>query len=244
MKKSTPAFQLYPVKNVNIVYYPKQKKWYPIEDNNQDSIFIKGLGHKKITKTWKFKIIDSLPDEFTAEQLKNIYNEYGFNVVQGMVSSYENSNHSLFYDHSIYLDYVKYELLNVCKYGKLYDEFTDKFQKIGDEFIHKLYENGYSVKGHFLYYKSKLIDSDIKLHILQYIEHSLFRMVLISPSFDPIRFDTTLRKLILGQYSDYKEANRVLNEEIVSVKDRIKYLSNSKIADDVASIFNWDWNRE
>jgi hypothetical protein len=52
--------------------------------------------------------------------------------------------------------------------------------------------------------------------------------------FDPIKWDELLVKLIAARRN-----SRTILDKYVSVKDRIKFLTTQKIADDFEQIFKW-----
>lgn len=270
MKKMTTAYQLDRITEpVTIALNPADKKWYPIDGIYKDNehgiykdneLFIMGKGRVKINK-WKKETLNPLP-ELKAEFLKPIYDQYGLNVAMGMINGWGGS--SLYHDNSYGLNGTKYEVINMALLGKQYDDFTDKVQVIGDNFIQGLCSNGFMIQGTMekgsLWYDYKdennfgsLVGSvgiyeRVKLHPLQHIEHVLGIAVIgcrSLPQFDPISFDSLLVKLLMSRYykdneegnSGYEKADKMLNE-IVSVKDRIAHLSSQKSADEIESIFN------
>ena len=265
MNKMTHAYQLGAMTTPTTIALDKKNKiWYPLNDAHYkdtkwaNELFVSGKGTFKIAK-WKREIIQPL-EVLTAEALKPIYDKYGFNAVLGMVKGWSNS--SMFHDHSIGLSYVQYEVLNMALIGKPYDTFTDKVQEIGDHFVEELLKNGFKLEGNIvkgsLWYNyvdennyGKLVGfvglyEKIHLHPLQYIEHNIgrsFMSVRMPPNFDPISFDEMLMKLFQAKYYD-KEADDAFKKsedmlkEIVSTKDRIAHLTNDKVAEEIASIFD------
>lgn len=257
----TTAYQLERMTEpVRIALNPADKKWYPINGiYKDDELFIMGKGRVKIGK-WKKETLNPLP-ELKAEFLKPIYDLYGINVAMGMISGW--GGVSLYHDNSYGLNGTKYEVINMALLGKQYDDFTDKVQVIGDNFIQGLCSNGFMIQGTMekgsLWYDYKdennygcLVGSvgiyeRVRLHPLQHIEHFLGMAVIgcrILPQFDPISFDSLLVKLFMSRYykdnegnSRFEKADKMLNE-IVSVKDRIAHLSSQKSADEIASIFS------
>ena len=265
MNKMTHAYQLGAMTiPTTLVFNKKNNTWYPLNDaHNKDTkweneLFVSGEGHFKVSK-WKKEIIQPL-ETLTAEGLKPIYDKYGLNAVLGMVKGWGSC--SLFHDNSMGLSYVKYEVLNMALIGKPYDTFTDKVQEIGNHFIEALLNNGFTIQGNIakgsLWYN--YVDENnygylagfvglyekIQLHPLQYLDHYIgrsFYAAHMPPSFDPDSFDDMLMKLFQAKYYD-KEADDAFKKsedmlkEIVSTKDRIAHLTNDKVAEEIASIFD------
>jgi hypothetical protein len=259
--KITQAYQLGAVeKPVIIVFDKKNNVWYPFHsyDENEKELFIRGKGHIKINK-WKKETLATLAT-LTAEGIKTVYDKYGLNVAMGMVKGWGNT--SLFSDGSYGLEYVKYEVANMAVLGKKYDDFTDAVQKIGDEFVSALLNNGFTLQGDitkgtlWCNYKDENnygslvgfvgIYEKNHLHPLQYVEHSLHSSLYLGrilPQFNPMDFDNFLVTLFNHKYMDknldnsYEKADKML-EEIVSVRDRIAHLTNEDIANKIESIFD------
>lgn len=258
MSKMTKAYQLGVMTTpTTIVFDKKNNVWYPLNDAHDTDVFVMGKGRFKVGK-WKKEILQPL-EILTAEGLKPIYDKYGFNAVLGMVKGWSNS--SMFHDHSIGLSYVQYEVLNMALIGKPYDIFTNKVQEIGNHFIEGLLKNKFSIQGNIekgsLWYN--YIDENnygqlvgfvglyekIHLHPLQYIEHNIgrsFMSVRMPPSFNPMDFDDMLKRLFQAKYyeKDAKDAfkkSEDMLKEIESTRDRIAHLTNDKVAEEIASIF-------
>jgi hypothetical protein len=259
MTKTSNAYNLNAYPNpVELGYYPKNKTWYPINhyfEPNDGTVFIRGEGRLKIGK-WKKVTLDPLPNPYTAEQIKEVADEYGLFAAMGMIQGWGRCN--LFADNSCGLDYVKYEVANMATLGKVYDEFTDVVQEVGDNFIqgllkHKFKLNGTIEKGWLWYdYKNENdcgqlvgmvgIYERIKLHPLQYVDHYLGPSIFacrILPMFNPMDFDLMLAKLFYYRhYSKNGKRSEKMLDKIVSVHDRIQHLTGSKrIADSFEKIF-------
>ena len=256
MKKMTRAFQLDPMPEpVELHYYPKTKLWYADNGYDNNAVFIKGVGYKKMTKTWKHETVAPLSNPFTAEELQAVAEKYGLNGAMAMVQGWGSG--CLLNDNSFGLAYARYEVANMVTFGKAYDEFTDAVQEIGDVFIDGLLAKGFSLhgtreKGSLWYdYKNETecgqlvgfcgIYEKVKLHPLQYVEHSLGKLFVafrVSPMFDPIGFDDMLMTLFYYKYHTKNgEKSRKMLDKYVSVKDRIKHLAGAKAAKAIESIF-------
>ena len=234
MKKFTRAFQLEPIKNpvkvteIKGVNYP-----YDTSYTMNNEVFIRGQGLKKVSNT--IAIIKPLPENWTAENIQEIGKKYGVYVAMGMLQGWGTC--SLFDDGSIGLDYAKHEVVNMVKYGLLYDQYTDMLQKIGNDFIRCILKNGYRIDGKWLYYKDNLIGmtgmyETIHLHPLQHVDHCLRGLVNIPPLFDSISFDRLLVTLIMEQDNSEKKL-----DTFISVRDRIAYLSTDDIANNFEKLF-------
>jgi len=239
IRKMTKAYQLEPMTEpVRAVQY--KKEWYPVtEDNLKDTqIFIYGKGWKKITDSMKktLTIVPNLTTGWTAQDIKKVTDKFSLDVAYGLLKG---CGGSVFSDNSYGLAYAKHEILNMAYFGKLYDEFTDKVHELSQRFIKTLFHKGYHFEGAWLYYMDELIGQaglyeSIWLSPLQHIEHLLKGMVHLQPQLDPVGLDEMLVKLIIAQPD-----SETLLEKYVSVKDRIKYLTTQKIADDFEQIFTW-----
>ena len=256
MNKMSKAFHLEPMPDpVTLRLHPKEKVWYPVRKSDDKELFICGKGCIKITKTWKTATIQPFSNPYTAEEVKNVADEYGLNAVMGMIGGWGAC--SLFSDNSYGLRSVQYEVANMATLGKAYDDFTDIVQVIGDKFIDGLLKKNFTLqgtreKGSLWYdYKSSNdygslvgftgIYEKVKLHHLQYVEHSIgpsFLGCRVLPMFDPIGFDNMLTTLFYYKYytEDRKKYEKMI-DKYVSVHDRIEHLTTKGIADSFHKIF-------
>lgn len=236
MKKYSRAFNLDSIQT-EIYIVDIENIWYPCNKDLEDEkkMFIPKEGWKNLTKKQLSTItkIDSIPVEWTAEDIKKIGEQYGINVAMGMLEG--ECGQCLYYDGSYYHDYTKYEVRNMVRYGKVYDTFMGEVQEIGNQFLIKLFEKGYSLQGKWFYYNEELLfcTDNMSIHLSQYIDHCICGMVDIAPSLDPIALDKFLISLILPQN---KEGENIL-DSVISVKDRIAFLSSIEVAEKVESIF-------
>ena len=262
MKKTTKAFQLDAYPNpVELGYYSDKKVWYPINyylEPNQGEAFIRGEGCLKTVK-WKKVTLDPCSNPYTAEQIKAVADEYGMLASFGMIQGWGRCN--LFSDSSYGLDYTKYEVANMGTLGKLYDDYTDVVQRVGDSFVEGLLSNGFKLNGDiakgWLWYGyideenyGKLIGQvgiyENHLHPLQHVDHCLGNVFFggrTLPMFNPMSFDTMLEKLFYHKYFEKDDRlndkkSRKMLDKIVSVHDRIEHLTGSKeIADNFHEVF-------
>lgn len=250
--KDTKAFSLKPMEKVELVKIDFKDKlgkmvhmWVPPKNASDKHIFVYGKGLIKIPKKAEHAFPTPLSEDWTAEQIKVVYNQYGFSGAQGMLHGW--GNLSLWDDMSYGLAYYKHELGNMCLYGKSYDEFTDKVQEIGNKFVAKLLDDGFRLEGDkWLWYGKNLV-CDLRnhpIHPLRFIDHCVHGLFPIAPSFNSIGFDTMLEKLFVGKYGmsdDYggsgRKGARPILDRIVSVRDRIAHLTNEEIADSFQDIF-------
>jgi hypothetical protein len=235
MKKSSRAFQLNSIQE-HVVHATKVgNMWYPCKEEDTE-LFIRGKGWIKL-KGEKSEI-GNLPVEWTAKHLQYYYSLGSLAVCEGLLEGW--GSYSLYQDGSYGLNYAKAEVANMIRFGKIYDEFTNYVQEIGDKFIANLRE-GYRIEGGTLWYKDHLICflDRVHLHPLMHVEHLIKGLVPIRPSFNPISFDRMLVALLVGkdcQENPGKHLN-LTHDRVVSVHDRIAYLSNEAIADSIGKIF-------
>lgn len=237
IRKMTKAYQLEPMTDtVRALQY--KKKWYPVtEENLKDKhIFIKGW--QKITDSMlkTITVVPNLTTEWTAQDIKEVADKFSMDVAYGLLKGW---GESVFSDSSYGLAYAKHEILNMAYFGKLYDEFTDKIHELSQRFIKHLLSHSYRFEGAWMYYKDELIGQaglyeSIWLSPLQHIEHLLKGTVHLRPQLDPIGLDKMLCELIMVRLG-----GESLLKQYVSVKDRIKFLTTQKIADDFEQIFTW-----
>ena len=237
MRKMTKAFQLEPI--TDIVRAIKYKgDWYPLTENDlkDKHIFIKGW--QKITNSMMktVTVVPNLTPEWTAQDIKEVADKFSLEVAYGLLQGWGGS---LFSDQSIGLVYAKHEIQNMAYFGKLYDEFTDKVHELSQRFIKHLLSHGYSFEGSWMYYKNELVGQaglyeSIWLSPLQHIQHLLKGMIHLRPQLDTVSLDEMLVKLIIAHSN-----GETLLEKYVSVKDRIKFLTTQKIANDFEQIFTW-----
>lgn len=237
IRKMTKAFQLEPMTDtVHALRY--KKEWYPVTESDLENkhIFIKGW--QKITDSMlkTLTVVPNLTTEWTAQDIKEVTNKFSLDVAYGLLQGWGNN---LFSDSSIGLTYAKHEILNMAYFGKLYDEFTDKVHELSQRFIIYLLSHGYHFEGAWMYYKDELMAQAglyeiIWLSPLQHIQHLLKGVVHLRPQLDSIGLDGMLVKLILARPS-----GKAMLKRHVSVKDRIKFLTTQKIADDFEQIFTW-----
>lgn len=242
MRKMTKAFQLQPMtKTVRVVQY--KDKWYPVtlyEVKESHTYFIYGKGSIKMSKKMldSIKVIPNLPKEWKAQDILDVTNTFSLEVAEGLLHGW--GSQSLFNDQSVGLIYTKRELLNMAYFGKVYDDFTDKIHELSQRFItYILLHKGYRFEGAWLWYKNELVGltglyESVWLSPLQHITHLLKGIVHVRPFFDALSFDKVLVQLISARPSGEAMLNRH-----VSVKDRIKFLTTQKIADDFEQIFTW-----
>jgi len=236
MRKSTKAFQLQAMTEpVTFVIQPRTKKLFPVDDPEAKEHFIYGEGHKKTAK-WKRITIDPLSDPFTAEEIAAVADEHGWPAPLGMVQGW--GRYCLANGQSCGLSYHKHEVFTMAKYGKVYDEFTDKVQAIGDKFVASLLSKGFRMEGKILWYDDRIIGSTdrFRLHPIQYIDHCLMGMLWTPPMFNPMELDDLMVKLFIGKYGTGKVYERNI-DKIVSVKDRIASLTTKTIAKEIESIY-------
>ena len=229
-------FQLNSIQD-HVVHATKvDNQWYPCKKEDTE-LFIRGTGWVKLKG--ERPEVGNLPVEWTANDLRYYHKFYGsLAVCEGLLEGWGGS--SLYQDGSYGLDYAKAEIRNMVIFGQIYDEFTDYVQKVGDEFIANL-RKGYRIDGGTLWYKDHLICflDRVHLHPLMHVEHIIKRLVPIRPSFDPISFDKMLIELLVGIDSQEhlgKHTDLII-DRVISVRDRIAYLSNEKIAEDISKIF-------
>ncbi len=237
IRKMTKAFQLKPMTGiVRALQY--KKEWYPVTESNlkDKHIFIKGW--QKITDSMikTLTVVPNLSEEWKAQDIKEVTEKFSLEVAYGLLEGWGGSLQS---DQSIGLNYAKHEIVNMAYFGKLYDEFTDKVHELSQRFIKAILRNGYYFEGAWLYYKEELIGQagiyeSVWLSPLQHIQHLLKGIVHLRPQLDSIGLDDMLITLILAR----RNGDTVL-KKYVSVKDRIKFLTTQKIADDFEQIFTW-----
>lgn len=242
MRKMTKAFQLQPVTAfVSVMQY--KDRWYPVtpDEIKESHIFIYGKGSIKMSKKMldSIKAIPNLPREWKAQDIQDITNTFSLEVAEGLLQGW--GSQSLFNDQSVGLSYAKHELLNMAYFGKVYDDFTDKVHELSQRFItYILLHKGYNFEGAWLWHDNNElvgmtgIYENVWLSPLQHVEHLLKGIVHLRPIFNPISWDEVLVKLI-----SVRPCKKALLNRYVSVKDRIKYLSTQKIADDFEKIFRW-----
>ena len=229
MKKHSRAFQLNSIQDHVVCVIKVDNIWYPCKVDDTE-LFIRGKGWVKL-KGEKPEV-GNLPVEWTAENIQYYHKFYGsMAVCGGLLEGW--GNNSLYQDGSYGLDYAKAELQNMAIFGKVYDEYTDYVQKVGNEFIANLRE-GYRIERGTLWYKDHLICflDRVHLHPLMHVEHLIKGLVPIRPSFDPISFDRMLVKLLVAEslYEDPSNTTNMIHDRVVSVYDRIAYLSNEEVA--------------
>ena len=257
MKKTTKAFQLNPMQEpVTIKLNPKDKTWYPqthfYADKNE--IFIYGQGWVKTDK-WKEQVIQPFQDPYTAQEVKTIADEYGFNAAMGMIG--RGNNQSLFDDNGCGSDYTKYEVANMTTLGKVYDDYTTLVQSIGDAFIANLLKKEFTLHGKvekgLLWHNYKSEDDPgnivgsvgiydkVHLHPLQHVEHCIGMSIFgcrCLPMFNPMTFDDMLMRLFFYKYySENGRKSRKMLDKCVSVRDRIAHLTTETIATSFNKIF-------
>ena len=254
MRKMTKAFKLKAMtEQVRAFQYIKngeeKKSWLPLSDSNfhevanGGKIFIRGKGTFKLGKRMQASIVDvpRLPFNWTAADIKKTADDFSLAVAEGLLQGW--GSQSLFQDSSVALCYAKHELYNMAYFGKAYDDFTDKVDKVGQRFIKSLLHKDYHLDGAWFSYKKNAGDiamgqaglyEEIRLSPLQHIDHLLQGIVHTAPMFDPITWDKLMVKLIAARRN-----SRALLDKYVSVKDRIKFLTTQKIANDFEQIFEW-----
>ena len=253
MRKMTKAYQLKPVKEpVKAFQFIKKgcsdKPWYPITEKelNNGQMFIQGW--QKLGKRMRDSITDvpRLSDDWKAQDIKEAADKFSLEVAEGLLEGW--GSQSLYHDQSLGLDYAKHEILNMAYFGRAYDDFTDKVHDVSQRFIKSLLRKGYHFEGAWLWHDNgELVGmtglyENVWLSPLQHVEHLLKGIVHLRPVFNLISWDEILVKLI----SVHPRKKTLLNR-YVSVKDRIKYLSTQKIADDFEQIFTWQqvfWPKE
>jgi len=249
IKKMSRAFQLDPMTEaVELHFYPEENKWYADNGYKKGEIFIIGKGYVKKTKKWKHETVEPLK-ELTAAGLKGVADKYGINGALAMVQGWGSG--CLLNDRSYGLTLAIFEVANMATLGHSYDEFTDKVQEIGDEFIKGLTSRGFSLlhKGLWYNYKDENtfgslvgfygVYDKVQLHPMLHIEHKIGHVLggRILPSFNPITFDSMLESLILHKCGLNHEKYVKTLDKYVSVYDRIKYLAGEKSAKGIESIF-------
>ena len=239
MRKNTRAYRLKAMKTPVFAFQYKDK-WYPSSNNDlfEKEIFIRGEGWIKILQKMKKGAIEvhPLPDDWTAQDIKDRVDEYGLDVAMGLLHG--EGMQSLFEDGSIGLNWHKHEFQNMANFGKIYDEFTDKVDEVGKRFVSALFKKGYASKGgDWLFYGNELI-TQLKFEPLEHVHHNLKGIFHTRPSFDPIQYDKVLATLMMAQ-CDTQEDKITLLDKYVSIKERIEYLSSKEIADDMENIFEW-----
>jgi len=243
MRKITRAYQLESIQDQDVYAVNIKGVWYPCEVDTKE-LFIYGQGHKKLTKTQKNKIekVGKLPINWTAENVKAIGDKYGYNVACGMIQGWGNC--SLFSDGSIGLSYAKHEIINMIKYGKVYDDYSDYLHTLTVDFVKVIREKDFYLAGECLYYKKEFIDfvglyNSIPFFPSLYVEHTIMGRMHITPMFDPIGFDDLLSLLIsyLEPKDEEGHPTYEIRDKVVSVKDRIAYLVGDAIAERFDTIF-------
>jgi hypothetical protein len=236
--KHTRAFQLKaydkPVEVVEI-----NDRFYPVSPEDKE-IFIRGIGRKRIGNRKRYPL-ERLPEKWTAEDLRKVYDQYGdMSVVLGLLSGW--GNQSLFEDNSYGLRYHKAEVTIMAHWGSLYDEMTDKTHEIDLAWEKSLKDNHKisivkSRNDYVLYIDEDYLFSTYRAYPSQYIEMLLMGMVPCKPIFNPMDFeDEILAKLIvnLGGWDKY----RLAHPDDESVKTKLTYLTNSEVSNMVENIFN------
>lgn len=244
MRKVTKAYQLDPVTDPvtePIKAFRYENVWYPIteEELKNKEIYIYGQGWKRLSPSMINSIqeVKPLTNNWTAQDIKDRKDTFSLEVAMGLLQGW--GRVSLFQDQSFVLNAAKHEIYNMSLYGSVYDDLTDRLHILSQRFISSLFKKGYRLEGGWLRYKDELIGKtglyeSIKLYLTQYIEHALKGIYPVSPMFDVIGFEDMLIKLIVVQ-----EKHRYILDKYVSVKDRVKFLSTDKIADDIENIFTW-----
>ena len=240
MRKMTKAYQLKPMTE-QVMAYKFEGHWYPMTGDQllDKEIFIPGKGWKKITKTMTKSLtkVEPLQENWTAADIQDRARQFSLEVAEGLLQGWGRS--SLFNDGSVGLSYAKHELANMSFFGKIYDDFTDKVHEVGQRFIRSILKKGYWFQGSWMWYKNKVVGmagpyEKVWLHPTQHIEHLLSGIVHVRPMFDPIGFEKMLIHLIAVR-RNYAS----IFERHISVKDRIKFLTTQKIAEDFEKIFEW-----
>lgn len=236
MKKFSRAFQLNSIQDHIVCATKVDSQWYPCKADDTE-LFIRGKGWVKL-KGEKPEV-GNLPVEWTAENIQYYAKFYGsMAVCEGLLEGWGSC--SLYQDGSYGLDYAKAELQNMAIFGQVYDKYTDYVQMVGNEFITNLRE-GYRIERNTLWYKDHLICflDRVHLHPLMHVEHLIKGFVPTRPSFDPMSFDVMLVALLVGkdcQENPGKHLN-LTHDRVVSVHDRIAYLSNEGVAEMFDAIF-------
>lgn len=240
MRKMTKAFQLEPVLTP-VKAFRFKGKWFPInnEEWNDKQIFLNGHGWNKFTATMRNSMTDvpNLTKDWTAQDIREVAQKFSLDVAEGLLQGWGGNCYS---DQSVGLAYAKHELINMAYFGKVYDEFTNKIHDLSQRFIkHLLLRDNYRFEGAWMYYKEEMVGQvglykSIWLSPLQHIDHLIKGIMHVRPMFDPIGFDEMLVKLILA-----RPTGEAMLKRHVSVKDRIKYLTTQKVADDFEKIFEW-----
>lgn len=241
MRKMTKAYQLRPVMEV-VKAFQFKGRWYPITEHSLEDkkVFIFGKGWQKITDSMYNSLTDveSLSQDWTAMDIQRRVKEFSLDVAMGLLQG--GGCFSLFNDQSIDLNCAKHELANMAYFGKAYDDFTDKVHELGQRFIKCLIcEKGYYFEGCWILYQNEIIGmtglyENIQLHPLQHIDHVIKGILHVRSMFNSISFE----KMLLSLITVHKDYDSIL-KKYVSVKDRIKFLSTQKIADDFEKIFKW-----
>lgn len=249
MRKMTKAYQLKPML-IDMVAFQYRKhntdtlRWYPLPEAelSEKETFIRGFGWVKILQYMRKSAvkIPNLSENWTAQDLKDIADKFSLDVAWGMLQGWSGQQ-SLFSDGSVGLTYAKHEVWNMTIFGKEYDDFTDKVHEVGMRFVKAVFNKGYRKEhgGSYMWYQDKIVGAmglyeKVRIHPSQHVDHLLSGIVHTRPMFDPISFDELLRTLI----GIRKQGLRLL-DKYVSVKDRIKFLSSQRIANDIEKIFEW-----
>lgn len=236
MRKMTKAYQIKPVTGP-VKAYKFKSHWYPMTEDQL--FFIPSQGWKRITKSMCNSLTDvePLPANWTAADIQDRARQFSLEVAEGLLQGW--GGFSLFNDQSIGLAYAKHELANMAYFGKIYDDFTDKVHEVGQRFIKCLFQKGYWFQGKWMWYKDKVVGmtglyESVWLHPTQHIDHLLKGIVHVRPMFNPINFE----KMLISLISVRRNYDSIF-KKYVSVKDRIKFLSTQKIAEDFEKIFEW-----
>ena len=133
--KDTRAFGLEPMGKVERVKVrvKGEDRWVPLREPGDKHVFVYGAGTIAVRKDAKRVSVEPLPKEWTAEQVRKVYLEYGYSGAQAMLKGW--GAWSLWDDNSYGLAYHKAEVGNMCVYGKAYDDFTDEMKAAGDGFV-------------------------------------------------------------------------------------------------------------
>ena len=248
MEKTSRLFTLKPMESdVELVYVRSQKKWLPIGSmDDKDHIFVRGKGWLDMRKWKNVKRATLKPiKKITAAALKSIKDEYGYQAAMGLVQGW--GRQSLYHDNSYGLDYAKLECCNACDLGDVYDKFTDVLQRVGDNFIAALQENGFRMEGKTLWYGDKLVGfsgvyEKIKLHPILHLDHCVGNVLFgrVLPIWNPMSFETMMFHLF---YAKYNLGDEIRNKEFeqrfdnMSVQDKIADLTNEEVAKSFQEIF-------
>jgi len=218
---------------VKLRFKDKKAAYYPCTLNDNE-LFVYGKGRVKINKKPKEKV----EYNFTAEDIKKVYDKYGVNVALGCVNGW--GNYNLFDDRSEGLKYVKPEIYTWITYGKKYDEFLNKLHSLNDMIIEKFKENKFVIESKCLIYKGNedkfigFVDRDYDINIIHYIDHHVGASIFMSwafTGFDPITFEYTLDKI-------YRKLDKEFDDNM-SVSDKIDVFLGAGMGNKVAEIFDW-----